>query len=117
MHPAHTSHAIYLIVTAPWLCYRVLLLELRPRNQGGRSCRLRDCNGPAPASGKQTMQRKLNDDQLRALVRARLTKGGAFMLDYDDYQAQQTRVREALIAMSREEIFAQYPDQCYDVRR
>jgi hypothetical protein len=62
-------------------------------------------------------KRKLSDEQLRDVVRSRITKGDAFSHSHQDYIAKQEAVKQQLAALSRDEIFSQYPHAVYDVRR
>lgn len=61
-------------------------------------------------------KRKVTDNQLREVVRARRTKGSAFMLKGAEYNALQEQVKTELSGMSRAEIFARWPEYTYDLR-
>ena len=61
-------------------------------------------------------KRKVSDDQLRDIVRARLTKGLAFMLKAPEYEHVQEVTRNKLATMSREEIMREYSYCCYDCK-
>lgn len=58
-------------------------------------------------------KRKVSDDQLREIVRARLTKGLAFSLKAFEYERVQEATRKRLAEMSREEILKEYSYCCY----
>lgn len=62
------------------------------------------------------MKRKVSDDKLRDIVRARITKGDAFRLDGPTYDARQEEVKAQLASMSRKEIMAQYSYATYDIQ-
>lgn len=63
-------------------------------------------------------KRSVDLDQLRSIVRARMTKGAAFMLSdkTGEYQAKQAEVKAMLEGMSREQIMAKWPDYTYDIK-
>lgn len=61
-------------------------------------------------------KRKVTDEQLREIVRSRRTKGSAFSHSHADYVALQERVTNELAQLSRVDIFAKFPDYCYDLR-
>lgn len=60
------------------------------------------------------MKRKLDDDKLREVILARITKGAAFMSG--DYQTLMQTTRNHLADMSRAEIFEKYPQHTYDIK-
>jgi glucokinase len=62
------------------------------------------------------MRRKLTDDQLRDLIRARITKGDAFRLTTIPYAVRQDETRRKLESMTREQIMAEFAAYAYDVR-
>lgn len=62
-------------------------------------------------------KRKLPTDQLRHVIRARMTKGEAFSSTHHDYQARQTDIAAMLHTMTRDELFAKYPEYLYDMKR
>lgn len=62
------------------------------------------------------MKRQVTDEQLRELIRARKTKGSAFMLSHEEYEKIQRETRAELAALSRSELFARYQEYVYDVR-
>lgn len=61
-------------------------------------------------------KRKVTDDQLRTIVKARLTKGSAFMMDHETYLTNQQTTANHLADLDRAEIFRRYPEYTYDLR-
>lgn len=57
----------------------------------------------------------LNNEELKVLVRARATKGSAFMKV--NYEALQQQWKDKLEPMSRDEIFKTYPSYTYDIKQ
>ncbi len=62
------------------------------------------------------MKRKVTDACLREIVRARVTKGDAFRMDFAEYATRQDAVKAELANMTRTEIFAKYSYATYDLR-
>lgn len=62
------------------------------------------------------MKKKLTPDLARKVVLARITKGDAFMLTSEQYQAKQREVCEVLAKMSLEDIKLKYPHFTYDFK-
>ena len=62
-------------------------------------------------------RRNVTTEQLREIVKARITKGDAFILKGDAYRQEQERVRQELAAMKPSEIVAKYPNHVYDIGR
>jgi len=61
------------------------------------------------------MRRKVTDDQLRTTVMHRRSKGSAFSLNHDEYTTFLQLIRDELKAMTRKEIFENYPNFTYDL--
>lgn len=62
------------------------------------------------------MKRKLTEEQARDIVRARLTKGSAFLKGPISYTVQQDQVKAELSTMSIDELKRRYPNHTYDFR-
>lgn len=62
------------------------------------------------------MKRKVTIDQLREIVRARMTKGSAFRLDNATYEQLQAATTLELEALSYTEIVTKFPEYTYDIR-
>lgn len=62
------------------------------------------------------MKRRVDADNLRGIVLARLTKGSAFSMTNEQYVANQATVRDKLASMSPEEIMAKWPECTYDLK-
>jgi len=63
------------------------------------------------------MRRRVTDDQLRQTVARRRSKGSAFSLNYDEYQVSLQLIHDELEAMTRSEIFENYPNLTYDLHQ
>ena len=61
--------------------------------------------------------RRVTDERLREIVRARITRGAAFTHDRVDYLKLQELVRGQLAALTRAEIFDRFPARTYDLKR
>lgn len=64
-------------------------------------------------------RRKVSDDQLREIVRARLTKGDAFVRFEGPitYTVKQEQIKQDLAKLDRREIFSRYPYLTYDLKQ
>jgi hypothetical protein len=60
------------------------------------------------------MRRKLTVEQAREMLLTRLTKGDAFRLSADQYDAKQEAVRASLASLTIAEMKASYPEYTYD---
>lgn len=62
------------------------------------------------------MRRKLTEEQARDIVRARLTKGSAFLKGATSYEEQQEKVKAELANLSIDELKQRWPNHTYDFR-
>ena len=60
-------------------------------------------------------RRKVSLVQLRDIVRARVTKGSAFMLTHEEYKHEQEQIKAYLATLDKPAIFAKYPNYTYDL--
>jgi len=63
------------------------------------------------------MRRQVTDDKLRQTVARRRSRGSAFSLNHDEYQVSLQLIHDELNAMTRQEIFENYPNLTYDLRQ
>lgn len=61
-------------------------------------------------------KRKVDDERLRSIVRARMTKGDAFSDKTGEYQTNQQVVANHLADLTRAEIFKRYSEYTYDLK-
>ena len=62
------------------------------------------------------MRRQVTINQLRQVVARRRSKGSAFSLNPNEYHVSLQLIHDELGAMTRQEIFENYPFLTYDLR-
>lgn len=61
-------------------------------------------------------KRRVTVEQLREIIRARLTKGSAFSMNNMDYEKYQTTTKEQLATLDKEQLLKIYSAYTYDVQ-